>query len=269
VIEQAVRDGSQSSLHQQRDNLCGPFQVARVLLDAGVTQWDGTPLDQDLVALHAGTTLPAEPRGPQTPAGATSLLDYRYELRRVDSEASGTTPRGLAAAIALLSGGRLETVPLRGRWSEAKVERLLESAPSLGDSTPPFGARLIANLRTGPLWGSRPPVGALLAQLAGHRPAAVPHSEWDVGHFVELVSFVRGSGGALVVVRDSYPSLGWNAHHLQPPQALVAALARGDGHQGGVLTVVGAGQADGARTLAVRLSLETEFWDNGTQEVAD
>jgi hypothetical protein len=247
---------------QQRDHLCGPFHAARVLIGAGVTEWNGTPIDQDLVALHAGSTLPADSRGPQVPAGAASLRDYRHELPRVDSDGAGTTPGRLSEAIESLSRGRLACVPLRGRWREDVLERLVGTAPRLG-------ARLIANIRTGPLWASRPPLEALLAQLEGRRPSTVPRSEWDIGHFVELVQLLRGPGGALVVVRDSYPTLGWNSHHLQPPHALAAALTRGDGRQGGVLAVVGAGSAGAVRALAGELSLETELWDNGTQEVAN
>jgi hypothetical protein len=252
----SVSSGNAAVAAQQRDSLCGPFHGARVLLDAGVGEWQGTPIDQDLVALHAGTTLPARPQGPQAPPGAESLRDYREALPSVvDPERAGTTPGGLAHALALLSGGRLECVPLRGGWSEQRLEALLEAAPRLG-------ARLIANLRTGALWGSRPPLETLLAELAGAQPADVPAADWDVGHFVELVQLVRGAGGALVVVRDSYPSLGWEGHHLQPPRAVVAALRRGDGREGGVLAVVPAGDGRELRRLAARLALETELWRN-------
>src|SRR3989442_1203929 len=116
-----------ASAAQQKDNLCGPFWAARVLTDAGIESWDGEQLDDDLVALHAGTLLPEPDDGP---------------------------------------------------------------------------------------------------------PA-----DWDVGHFCELELLVRGPGGALVVVHDSYPSFGWGGRHLQPPRAVAAALQRGDGREGGVLAV--------------------------------
>jgi hypothetical protein len=245
-----------ASSAQQRDGLCGPFHGARVLLDAGIGDWQGTPIDQDVVALHAGTTLAAAPDGPQVPVGARSLLDYPRALpSEADPERAGTTAAGLAHALALLSGGRLECVPVRGDWSERRLEALLDASPQLG-------ARLIANLRTGALWGSRPRLETLLAELAGAPPTQAPAADWDVGHFVELVQLVRGSGGALVVVRDSYPSLGWNGHHLQPSRAVVAALRRGDGREGGVLAVVPAGGARDVRRLAVRLALAAEFWRN-------
>jgi hypothetical protein len=241
---------------QQRDNLCGPFHAARLLREAGVSEWEGVPVDQDLVALHAGTALPEQPLGPQAPAGSASLAGYRYELPLVAGEAAGTTAGGLAQAIVSMSSHRLECVPLAGPWNVQALEALLARAPDIR-------ARLIANIRTGPLWTSRPPIDALLAELRGAGDTgAVAGAEWDVGHFVELTDLVRGSGGALVLVRDSYPSLGWNGHHLQPARAVVAALQRGDGREGGVLAVVPAGGSGAVGELARELSLQTRMWDN-------
>jgi hypothetical protein len=190
------------------------------------------------------------------------LRDYRIDLPRVDADAAGTSAAGLARAVWRLSGGALVAVPLQGDWGAQVVERLVERAQGLG-------ARLLANIRTGPLCSSRPPIEALLSYLEGDRSRAVPPFEWDVGHFVELVTLVRGLLGTLVVVRDSYPSLGWDGHHLQPADALCAALNRSDGRSGGVLAIISAERADAVRALAEELSLESEFWDNGTQEVAD
>jgi hypothetical protein len=246
---------SDTSEEQQKDNLCGPFQAARVLRDAGVTEFDGAALDQDLVARIAGTRLPNHEVGPQVPAGALNFRDYRFDLERWPPEDSGTSPAGLAQAIEELSGGGLVCVPLCGPWRAAKVEVLLDRAGAAG-------ARLLANLRTGPLWGSRPPIEALLAALDGCLVPDSPAAEWDVGHYVELVQVVRGRRGSLVLVRDSYPSLGWQGHHLQPPAALGAALMRGDGRGGGVLAVLAPGAAPTVRALAAELGLETEMWDN-------
>ncbi len=246
---------------QQKDNLCGPFHAARVLRDAGVTEWEGEPLDQDLVALRAGTVLPAPEMGPahpQVPPGAVNRLDYRYELPLVEPAQSGTAAGALADTIEELSAGRLACVPLSGHWSGDLVQRLVESAPAIE-------ARLIANVRTGALWGSRPPIEALLAQLDGQDVAEPPPAEWDVGHFLELVQLLRGRAGAFVLVRDSYPTLGFCTHHLQPPHAAAAALMRGDGHDGGVLVVVPAARVAAAKRLAAKLSLDTEIWDNGTR----
>jgi hypothetical protein len=235
---------------QQKDYLCGPFHAWRVLLDCGIAEFEGEPLDQDLVALHAGTAVPVGTVD-EVPPGAASRHDYRFELPRADREQAGTSAPGLAAAIERLSGGRLVCVPVSGRWSAAAVKRLMD-----------LDARLLANLRTGLLWGSRPSQEALVAALDGLLVADPPPADWDVGHIVELVQLVRGRRGSLELVRDSYPSLGWGGVHLQPPAAVAEALARDDGRGGGVLAVVSHVVHDAVGKLASELGLKIEMWEN-------
>jgi hypothetical protein len=255
----AAQDLTRSAAElQQKDYLCGPFHVARVLRDAGVTGPDGEPVDQDLVALRSGTLLPTETAGPHIPPGTVSRRDYRYELGCAEPARSGTSAGGLALAVADLSGGRLAGVPLTGHWTAAVVEGLLDRVEAFRDTR----LRLIANVRTGLLWGSRPPIEALLAALDGHDLPDAPAADWDVGHFVELAVLLRGPRGSLVLVEDSYPSLGWMGRYLQPPAALAAALTRGDGREGGVLAVAASDAAHGIEELAEDLGLRSEIWDN-------
>jgi hypothetical protein len=232
---------------QQKDNLCGAFQAARILRELGFEA------DEDTVALRAGSVLPADPEG-SVPPGVTSRTDYRDDLPTVPAAESGTAAAPLAATIESLSGGALRAVPLRGTWTAERVERLVDAA----------AARLLANIRTGPLWGTHPPVKTVIEELA-NGDAEGPPSDWDVGHFVELVSLVRGAGGLLVLVHDSYPSFGWNARHLQPPRAVAAALRRDDGRDGGVLAIARAEDAARIEALAAELGLDVATWDNGTR----
>jgi hypothetical protein len=228
---------------QQKDNLCGAFQAARILRELGFEA------DEDTVALRAGSVLPADPEG-SVPPGETSRTDYRYDLLTVAPAESGTAAEPLAAAIESLSDGALRAVPLRGAWTAEHVERLVDDAH----------ARLLANIQTGPLWGTHPSLETVIEELAGG-DAKGPPSDWDVGHYVELVTRV----GSLVLVHDSYPSFGWNARHLQPARAVAAALQRDDGREGGVLAVVRAEQAPRIAALAAELGLEVATWDNGTR----
>jgi hypothetical protein len=232
---------------QQKDNLCGAFQAARVLRELGFD------VDEDTVALRAGSVLPADPEG-SVPPGETSRTDYRYDLPTGPPAESGTAATPLAMAIESLSDGALRAVPLRGSWTAELVERLVDAAD----------ARLLANVRTGPLWGTHPSLETVIEELASG-DAEGPPSDWDVGHFVELVTLVRGAGGSLVLVHDSYPSFGWNARHLQPPRAVAAALQRGDGREGGVLAVVPAQGAPRVEDVAAELGLHVATWDNGTR----
>jgi hypothetical protein len=181
---------------QQKDHLCGPFQGARLLLEAGVARWDGEPIDQDLIAARAGTVLPAVEDHPAVPPGARSLRNYRFQLEGGSPERAGTAPGALAAAIEAAASGALRCLPLRGRWSADRVERLVEAASDRR-------ARLVANLRTGALWASRPPLEALLAALEEDEVADPPAADWDVGHYLELSRLIRGRRGSLVIVVDS------------------------------------------------------------------
>ncbi|HSS94037.1 MAG TPA: hypothetical protein VLR46_08605, partial [Candidatus Dormibacteraeota bacterium] len=174
---------------------------------------------------------------------------------------SGTSAGALVTAIEGASGGELRCIPLRGAWNVDRVERLL-------DHVCQTGSRLIANLRTGRLWGSRPPVDILLAELQG-KPVHVPTPDWDVGHFVELEMLIRGPVRSLVVVHDSYPTLGWHGRHVQPPRVLVEALLRGDGREGGVLAVGPKAQAERMVRLAAEIGLQVGVWNNGTGADAD
>jgi uncharacterized protein DUF6885 len=249
---------SSSPAPQQKDGLCGPFWAARILRDLGIGEWDGEEIVEDLIALRAGTVLSDGPPDASLPPGAVSRAVYRYELPTAPEAEAGTAAGPLVEAIEAAGGGAIRCLPLRGEWTPERVVRLVDSASARGG-----GGRLVANIDTGRLWGGRPPVEALLAELEG-RPVAVPAPDWRVGHFCELAGLVRGPGGSLVLIRDSYPSLGWNAHHLQPPRALAAALLRGDGREGGVLFVGSPDRAEEVERLARELGLEVGLWDNGT-----
>lgn len=244
----------------QKDSLCGCFWGALVLRAAGVEQAGGAPVTQDLVAVAAGTTLPTGDPADAVPPGETPRRDYAAALPLAAPAAAGTSPAALARAVARLAEGRLAVVPVAGPWTGERVARLVGLAGRVSTET-----ALVANVRTGRLWGARADPSLLLAHLAG-RPVSPPATDWDVGHFVNLVTLVRGAVGALVVVRDSYRTLGWEAHHLQPPGALAAALDRGDGLEGGVLCIGPVERERKLRAALERAGWELRFWDNGTPD---
>jgi hypothetical protein len=257
AIDSTPAEATQAEGVQQKDNLCGPFWAARILRDFGVATWEGQPVDEDLVALRAGTVLPDSGPEGALPPGAVSRNAYRYQLPAAPIEASGTSAAGLMKAIESASSSKLRCLPVRGSWTADRVARLVDGARAIE------GARLIANIRTGRLWGSRPPIATLLAELGGEA-VEDPAPDWDVGHFVELAGLIRGDRGVLVHVHDSYPSLGLEGHHLQPPRAMASALLRGDGREGGVLLVVPAACAAAAESLVANLDLKIGTWNNGT-----
>jgi hypothetical protein len=283
----------------QKDNLCGCFWAAIALRAAGIEETGGEPIDQDRIAWEAGTVLPADTSGNYVPPGAAPRRDYRLSLPvtrhagaagtvlpadtsgnyvppgaapRRDyrlslpvtrhAGAAGTSAPGLARALERLADGRLVVLAVAGPWNRASVVDLVATTAALAPAT-----TLVANIRSGRLWGSRPHPRALLDHLAG-RDADGPPAEWDVGHFVNLAALVRGRRGALVVVRDSYRSLGWDGHHLQPADVLARALERGDGREGGVLCISPAADAEALRARLRGGGYELRHWDNGTPDAA-
>ena len=244
----------------QKDNLCGAFWGTLALRGAGVTEVDGEPVDQDLVALHAGTTLPEGDPETFVPHGAVPRNDYRLELPlAADPEASGTSAPALARSIERLSGGKLAVVPVAGHWSGESVLDLVEI---VAETAPE--ALALANIDTGPLWGSHPDPALVVAHLSG-ADVDPPPSDWSVGHFFNLLGTIRGPGGSFVFVRDSYASLGWGGHHLQPPDVLAAALERGDGPEGGILCVCPSAEHTALRGRLAG-SYELRHWGNGTPD---
>lgn len=239
----------------QKDQLCGVFWGSLILSAAGHAA------SQEEVALRAGTTLAEGDPASWLPPGASPRTDYETTIPVAPDEASaGTSATGVARSIEELSDGTLAVVPVAGPWSAQMVISLVEIVASEAPE-----CALIANLRTGHLWGSRPPARLLLDHLGGRR-AEAPPPDWDCGHFLTLAACVGGSGGALVVVRDTYRQLGWDGYHLQPASAVAKALERGDEHEGGVLCVL---HAPVAEALTERLGVagfRLRHWDNGSPD---
>lgn len=239
----------------QKDQLCGPFWGALALTAAG------RPTGQDDVALRAGTTLVEGDPAQWLPPGASPRTDYDLSLPVTpDEPSSGTSASGLARSIEELSENTLRVIPVAGPWSVATVVGLVEIAAAEASE-----CMLVANLRTGRLWGSRPPARLLIEHLLG-LPVEPPIADWDCGHFLAIVAALSGPGNTLVALRDTYPTLGWGGYHLQPPRVVAAALERGDGHEGGVLCVCEVSAAETFSGELKEAGFELRHWDNGTPD---
>jgi hypothetical protein len=249
----------------QRDDLCGAFCGALALAVAGVTIGpDGEPIDQDAVALAAGSLVGMRTDPAILPFAETGRRDYRLALPFVeDSSVSGTTAAGLARALEELAGGRLAAIPFSGPWTPDALDGLFDLAAALERPV-----TLLANLATRHLWGSHPRVDQLLSYLLDGDPAG-PRLDWDVGHFVCIVARVSGPGGSLYGVADTYPSLGVGGVHVQPRERLAAAIDRRDMPAGGVLVVIDIDDAPAVRSGAAALGLLEGIWDNGTVTAPD
>jgi hypothetical protein len=243
----------------QRDDLCGAFCGSLAIGAAGLRSHSGEEIDQDTVALAAGSIVSGVRDAGTLPHGETGRRDYRLQLPFVDDpEISGTTAAGVAAAIAEVSAGLLEGIPYRGPWNTDTLAGLFELAASLERPV-----TLIANLATHHLWGAGASIAELLAYLLeGQRGGPPP--DWEVGHFACVVGRVRGAGGTLYALADTYPALGNRGVHFQPQENLAAAIERTDKPAGGVIAVVFTEDAAVMRMGAERLGLAEGPWDNGT-----
>ncbi len=243
----------------QRDDLCGAFCGALALRAAGIEAHDGQPIDQDAVALAAGSIVSALADVGQLPDGERGRRDYRLELPTVeDSSVSGTTAAGLSAAVVELSAGALEVIPLAGPWNSATLGGLFGLMSVLEQA-----ATLVSNFATRHLWGAHATPAQLLDYLFDGVQAGPP-PDWDVGHFACVVGRVEGPGGSLYGIADTYPSLGDHGLHLQPAERLAAAVERRDMPAGGMLAIVDAADAAAVRSGARALGLAEGLWDNGT-----
>lgn len=243
----------------QRDDLCGAFCGALALRAAGVDDHDGEPVDQDAMALAAGSIVSRLRDVSILPFDEQGRRDYRLSLPFVDDSAtSGTTAAGLVSAVRELSGGRLVAIPHTGPWTATTLGGLFDLAASLARPV-----TLVANLATRHLWGTHPRADQLLDYLFDGNPAG-PAPDWDVGHFVCVIGCVQGPAGRLYGIADTYPSLGAGGVHLQPQERLAAALERRDMSAGGMLVIAFAQDAAALRSGAGALGLVEDLWDNGT-----
>lgn len=243
----------------QRDDLCGAFCGALALSAAGMAVRGDEPLDQDRVALTAGSIVSGMREPGTLPYGEPGRRDYRLGISTIDDhDVSGTTAAGLRDAIAQLSDGALEAIPYSGPWSACTLADLFELVAALEHPV-----TLVANFATRHLWGSHPSVGQLLAYLYDGNGDGPP-SDWDVGHFACVFGRVRGPRGSLYGIADTYPALGDHGIHMQPQEQLAAALERRDMPAGGMFVVAGAGDADAVRSGAAAAGLVEGIWDNGT-----
>jgi hypothetical protein len=240
----------------QKDELCGAFWGALALRLGGRAD-----VDQDAVAAAAGTVLSHGPHAEMLPPGEPGRRDYRLTLPAMDDPArSGTAIAGVLRAIRELSDDALDVVPVAGPWDVAAVRALLDAAADAGPVT------AIANVGTRFLWGSRPTPAQMLAYLETGAHESGPPPDWDVGHYVGLLGSIAGRSGTLVVVADTYPSLGRQGVHVQPIERVAAALRREGMTPGGAALAVAAAAAPRLAERLAGAGLRVELWDNGSPD---
>ena len=87
---------------------------------------------------------------------------------------------------------------------------------------------VVLNVGTRYFWGAHPTEQQLADYLASGDPSVGPGPDWDVGHFVGAAGTIQGAQGELVLICDTYPTLGPGGLHLQPIENVAHALRRPD-----------------------------------------
>jgi hypothetical protein len=254
----------------QPDNLCGPYWVAILLQSAGGGGGsdDGSQIGDLLwperISLAARTTVPQGDSATWLPRGEVSRSAYRLPIPvATEAMSSGTSIPGMLEAVEEVSAGAFRLLPLRGRHGGPLDVEALDVLFDLLFGHPSWEATPILNLRSGKLWGSRIPLDEALGFLFGEEVTPL-EPDWDVGHYLTVAGIVRGPRRRLVLIRDSYPSLGWGGYHLQPPEVVAGALWRDDGREGGCLLFLGADDLDEAERSFKEAGFDIGVWDNGT-----
>ncbi len=248
----------------QKNDLCGAFWGCLALRAAGwSTTPDGDVLDQDAVGVRAGSSLPAHPEEEELPPGEEGRTDYRLTFPLIeDTVRSGTSMHGAIRAVGEISGDAVVAVPVSGPFAPDDVRTLLAA---VRETDAPCAT--VLNVGTRYLWGAHPEPSAVMAYLDAGDDAVGPPPDWDVGHFVSAVGTIEGAAGTLVLIADTYGTLGPGGLHLQPLERVAHALRRPDiPGDGGVIVYIRADAADALRARFTAAGLQIGLWDNGSPD---
>src|SRR3954452_10784833 len=138
----------------QKDDFCGAFCTLLALKAAGYE------LDQDDVAVAAGTTISPTGHAESLPPGQQGRRDYRLNITvEHDEDRSGTAAGGLVRAVPELTGGERVAVPVAGPFTPETVDAVMAVAQADDD------AALVLNVGTQKWWGSKPSAAEVVAYL--------------------------------------------------------------------------------------------------------
>ncbi len=151
----------------QKDELCGCFWATLALRLHG----EG-PVEQDDVALLAGSAITSHGHQHVLPLGQAGRSDFRVELPVTeDDDASGTSAHGVVRAVAEITEGRLAALPVAGLARPAL--RALLRAAGEGHRSRSHSSRTCRRARSGARI-RRPPSSRRISSAAISRWARPP-----------------------------------------------------------------------------------------------
>ena len=271
-------------LSNQRPATCGAYALSYLLEPLGFArQGDLVLTDEDAlahlaaVAIEAYEVEPSELVARRVAAGELSEADalrdfgsiwYRYAVRSSSDPAqSGTSPVGVARAIAVGTGGALATVPVPGRGLDGQSQLSPERWEALLDlierRLADWSLHGIFNYESDQLLRPQSPEYRSGALLRPDATDAIPRDDWGVGHFAGLAAMWRRPWGERwFILFDTYKERGFDGYQPQPAELMRRALVRDDGRGGGMLLVLPREFVDAGLDAVADLGLQIGMWDN-------
>ena len=279
-------------LEHQRPSTCGAYVLAYLLPAIGFPTLDGIDLGAEDYLAHLAAViveseeLPASDEitrrvasGALTEAEALERFGrswYRWPVRASDDPVvTGTSPTGVARAIALGSRGRLATVPVPARLPGGAVQltpaRWQALLDLLGSHAADWRWHAIFNHETDRLLRPDDPAFVPDNLRAPDVATRIPLDDWGVGHFVGLAALWRmgGDGPWWLLLMDTYKERGFDGYQPQPAALMRDGLVRDDGRGGGLLIVVPRDLAGAVGGAVAGLGLASAMWSNGSTEPDD
>ena len=255
-----------AALPDQRPATCGAYVLTYLLPAWGFEELDGERLGaEDYMAHLARVTISAR----------EDPVTYRFPVdSSADPSLQGTSPEGVARAIAVATGGHLASIPVSGRKASGSVQLDAGRWTALLDLVAPRflegGMDVVFNYETDQLLAARDE--AYNAQALGRADASalIPRDRWGVGHFAPMAAlWHRPSGERWMVLLNSFKERAFAGCEPQPAELMRHAVVREDGRGGGVLLVVRHEAVERLIKEVEDVGLEVRMWNNGSPAPGD
>lgn len=279
------------SLRNQRPSTCGAYSLSYLLPALGFERHGGVDLAaEDYLAYLAGVVIEdheVEPSadvarrvagGELTEAEAMERFPdvwYRWPMRAsADPVLQGTSPMGVARAIAVGTEGKLASLPVAGRGESGEPQLTPDRWEGLlgllEARLPDWHWHGILNYQTD--LALKPNSAEYTAEALSRPDAAerLPRDDWGVGHFAGLVGlWQRPWGERWLLLMDTYKERGFSGYQPQPAELIRRTLIREDGREGGLLLVLPSDRVHDAAREVEGLGVALRPWSNGSPEPED
>ncbi len=291
LVDRADRMATRfDTLAHQRPATCGAYVLSYLLAPLGFERHDGKDLTaEDYLAHLAGVIIeeyevaPSEEVARQVAGGVlseTQALEryphswYRYPVRHsLDPAMSGTSPTGVARAIAVGTSGQLGSLPISARIGDAvqlTPERWAALLELLAAHVDAWRWHVVLNYESDLLLRPNDPAFTPGNLRLPNPETVIPHDDWHVGHFVGVAGLWRMDDGPWwLLLFDTYKERGFDGYQPQPAELMRRGLVRSDGRGGGLLVVVPRDAIDEAAAAIEGIGLCLTIWSNGSTEPDD